>query len=474
MRMRHFLHFLKTAFPLLLLLAGIVGGVVLNSTKIYEFITRATGEKANITINIDSNLGSMPRPWRNIAQGGEGKDWRMTPIISRVKALHPQYIRIDHIYDFYDIVHKDGGSLSFHWGAFDAIINDILATGAKPYISLSYMPPAIAVNGNIVGKPEDWNEYSLVIQRTIEHLSRDRGITDVYYEVWNEPDLFGKWKTYGDTNYLTLYSAAAQGAARVQNAKTFKFGGPATTALYKNWFDDLTKFALSNNLRLDFFSWHRYSQNIEQFQNDVTQATTWMKNNPQLANMELNITEWGHDSENNKGYDTSYAAAHTAAVATELIDSITKAFVFELQDGQSPEGKTYWGRWGLFTNASVGSTAKPRYYALQLIDQIGNTRLQMLGKGTWVKGMAAKDNDVVSIVLANFDTAGLNSETVPVTLTNITAKTYTLDGSFLDGTRLSQTLQVQNGQLQFSVPMSPNSVVFLKLSPFSALKSIQQ
>ena len=70
----------------------------------------------------------------------------------------------------------------------------------------------LAPNGDITGTPTDWGAYQLVIQKTVEHLSKDRGIDNVMYEVWNEPDLFGGWKTYGPKNYLTLYSYAAHGA----------------------------------------------------------------------------------------------------------------------------------------------------------------------------------------------------------------------------------------------------------------------
>jgi len=60
------------------------------------------------------------------------------------------------------------------------------------------MPGVIAKDGNIINPPNDWNEWTLVVQKTIEHYSgkNDRNMNGVYYEVWNEPDLaqFGGWK----------------------------------------------------------------------------------------------------------------------------------------------------------------------------------------------------------------------------------------------------------------------------------------
>ena len=226
----------KTVFtlvPILFIAVSIVLGVT-NLDTIRQLLIGAAGEPANIIVDTQAILGPMPRPWRNLAQGGESNNWRLQPLISQVKALKPEYIRIDHVYDFYEIVSRDGsGRLQYNWTKIDPVVSDILATGAKPYIALSYMPSAIAVNGDIVSKSNNWGEYQQVIQRTIEHFSKERGIEDVNYEVWNEPDLFGKWSI---GNYLMMYSFASRGAqqAAANGSKAFKFGGPATTALYRN------------------------------------------------------------------------------------------------------------------------------------------------------------------------------------------------------------------------------------------------
>ena len=114
------------------------------------------------------------------------------------------------------------------------------------------MPLAIS-KGDIVDEPKDWNEWALTVQRTIEYYSGEKGIANVYYEVWNEPDLFGKWTMGGNKDYKKLYLYASRGAQAAQVSQTFKFGGPATTGLYKNWLDRFFPFILENQLRLDFF-----------------------------------------------------------------------------------------------------------------------------------------------------------------------------------------------------------------------------
>lgn len=450
---------------LLLLVAAIFIGVW-QIDQVREFFGRASGVPAELVIDTQAVIGPMPRSWQHLAQGGEDYAWRMQPIANPVRALRPQYIRIDHIYDFYDIVQGSPGNLSFNFSKLDPILDDILAVGAKPYIALSYMPPAIS-RGDIVDMPHNWTDWQLTVQRTIEHISGTRGITDVYYEVWNEPDLFGGWKYYGSKNYLTLYSYAAMGASSARNVRPFKLGGPGITALYKNWFNALAKHAINNNLRFDFFSWHRYDHDVDQFIEDAELATVWKYRYPELApTLELHITEWGPDSENHAVYDGYYSAAHAVATAIAINNRVNRAFVFEIQDGKDPQGQEYWGRWGLMTHQDFGSKIKPRYRALQMLDRVSNQRLQITGQGSWVKALAARNARFnTEIVMANFDQYGSHTEAVPITFENIQPGSYNLNLEFLNGRRQTVPVATTAALVRTQVVMPPNSVVFGELVP---------
>ena len=92
-----------------------------------------------------------------------------------------------------------------------------------------------------------------MVQRTIEHYSGEKGIANVYYEVWNEPDLFGKWTMGGNKDYKKLYLYASRGAQAARVSQTFKFGGPATTGLYKNWLDQFSRLFWKTSCGWIFF-----------------------------------------------------------------------------------------------------------------------------------------------------------------------------------------------------------------------------
>ena len=445
-------------------LSAITLFAVLQFPQVRNFFSKADGEPAHIRVDTTAVLGPMPRPWRYLAQGGEDHNWRMGGITDQVKALKPEYIRIDHLYDFHDIVGGTPGNLTFNFSKLDGLLDDIAATGAKPYISVSYMPPVIS-QGDIVDKPQRWEDWQLVVQKTVEHISGKRGTSDVYYEIWNEPDLFGGWKYYGDKNYLDLYGYAARGAANARGVKPYKIGGAATTALYKNWFTALLNYADDNKMRLDFFSWHRYDNDVDQYRRDMLELRTWLRDFPQYEpTLELHITEWGHESDIDAGYDTNYGAAHTVAGAIEMVGVIEKAFTFEIQDGKDPAGQAAWGRWGLLQHADFGSKAKPRYYALRLLDRIGSQRLQLLGKGSWVKGLAARNDDQsVSLILANYDLKGSHTELVPVTFENIVPGSFTITQEPLSGPKKVENVATTSSQLRINVPMTANSVILLNL-----------
>lgn len=449
----------------IVLITVVILAAVTQLDKIREFFSKASGQPANIVIDTQAVLGPVPRPWRNLAQGGEGHDWQLAPIVNQVKALHPEYIRIDHLYDFYEIVGGTSGNLTFNFAKLDPILDAITATGAKPFISLSYMPPAIS-RGDIVDQPSNWADWQLTVQRTIEHISGTKKISDVYYEVWNEPDLFGKWNYYGSKSYLTLYSYSAMGAKQAKNVLPFKLGGPAITALYKNWFQALAKHALNNNLKFDFFSWHRYSHDLERFEKDFIEIRGWKARYPALSDVELLITEWGPDSNNHPGYDTGYSGAHAVATSIMMMNAIDRGFVFEIQDGKDPQGQANWGRWGLLTHADFGSKTKPRYQALQFLDQISNQRLSLTGQGSWVKAVAARNPRLnTEILLVNFDPKGTHSENVPVTFTNIEPGNYQVLLQFFGGRSQTISIATSAASLQINIPIPVNNLVKVELKP---------
>ncbi len=373
-------------------------------------------------------------------------------------------IRLDHLYDFYITVSRNNNALVYDFSKLDKIVTEIRSLKATPFISLSYMPSVL--NSDLTGAPSSYNEYQQVVRATIEHISGKNGlnIPHVYYEVWNEPDLFGQWKTYGDKNYLNLYQAASLGASSAVNTQSFKLGGPGTTKLYKNWILNLVDYIHQNNLRLDFISWHNYSLDPYSYKQDTDQLKSWLSSSAKInPDLEIILSEWGPNSANDPLYDNAGGAAHLVSSLSMMLPTIDRAFIFEIQDGQGPA--QFWQRWGLFTHSSFGVAAKPRAEVIPLLNQLGPQQLAVDGQGSWVNAIATKTDTSLSLLVSNFDPENLHAETVPLTINSLPSGSYRLTQTYLGKQPTTNRVEVTPSPLNLSLPLPPNSVLLLTLTP---------
>lgn len=443
----------------------------------FQYFSRATSVKANIVVDINRTSGPFPDRWKALAQGGEEKGVRMLEnVSSKVSELYPKYIRLDHIYDFYNVVSRNSsGNLSFNFSKLDETVCDIYHTGAKPFFSLGYMPLTMSDDGSLIGKPKNWNEWSFLVQKTIEHYSNKNTIlpcgtledfwkTDIYYEVWNEPDLesFGKWKYEGEKNYNNLYYYSVKGAQQAQNVLPYKIGGPATTALYKNWIQKFLDFIINNNLRVDFISWHHYSKNTNEYTEDVIKLNKWLGESSKYdsyENLPRIISEWGYDSEKNIIADTDVGAAHTVASLRNLIKAqLELSFLFEIKDGTSLS-------WGILTYEGI---EKPRYKALKMLNSLEGKQLIVDGEGSNVSAIASISENKTVLILTNYDELGQNYEAVPIKFKNLDGTNYKLTITYLNGrSEIMLNLKPELGELKLngekSIIMPANTVISLVL-----------
>lgn len=426
-------------------------------------VSRALGKPANLVIDTKIQLEQVNTNFYHaFSQGGEEATDMLKSIQPEVTSLKPKLIRLDHLYDNYNVVSRSGSDLSFDFSRLDESVATILATGAKPVLALSYMPSVIAKDGVIINPPNDWNEWAKVVQKTIEHYSgkSDKNISGIYYEVWNEPDLeiFGKWKLSGDKNYLTLYHYASIGANAAQNVNTFYLGGPATTGLYKSWI----LAVVTSGYRVNFLSWHSYLANPAQFTVDERNLITWLLPYPSFVTMPKLITEFGFTGAKDKRYGTTFAAAHAAAVIRQLMSGgPTYAFSFQPKDGP---GQKDGSGWGLITHDDNGKKAKPRYYVYNFMDNMAGTRLQLTGEGSWVTALASQRDNVIRVLMVNFDNAGNHVEAVPVAFNGLENGNYKFTINYLFGQDVTKTVTAANNSYSEKIYMPAESIAILQLT----------
>src|SRR3990167_3866635 len=95
-------------------------------------MSRAAGTPANIIVDTTTKLEGIKTDFYHaFAQGGEESNDMLASITSDVRALKPQLIRLDHLYDHYQVVGRDGNGLTFDWSKLDSVVNTITSTGAR-------------------------------------------------------------------------------------------------------------------------------------------------------------------------------------------------------------------------------------------------------------------------------------------------------------------------------------------------------
>ncbi len=421
----------------------------------------AFGTNANIKIDVSSPGAPIHKSlWLNFAQGGEETRNMIAPIKNEVRNLNPEIIRIDHVFDYYVEIRGQ----AYDFSKLDAVVQTILDTGAIPMFSLSYMHPQIAIDNNVTSPPNKWSDWMNLVKATISRYSGRNGynVPNIYYEVWNEPDLFGGWHYGKNPNYLTLYYYTVKAADQVVNANPFKIGGPSTTGFYPNWIKALFDYCYKNNLRIDFVSWHNYSKNIEDYLNDFYRLNQILTDYQDYFSVERLITEYGPDSENSSWYDNRLGAIHTLAGMTRLLDKVHRVFTFQLKDGPSPTGEKYWGRWGLITHENRGISLKPRYHAYQFLNQLEGNRLSLSGEGSWVSAVATRKENKIQALIVNYDPRNSHYETPPITLENIQPGNYLFRQTRFEGQTIALREQITTSTITKKFILPPNSAILLE------------
>jgi hypothetical protein len=134
-------------------------------------------------------------------------------------------------------------------------------------------------------------------------------------------------------------------------------------------------------------------------------------------------------------------------------------------DGKDPEGKPFWGRYGLLTHHSLGLQPKPRYQLMLWLESLQGQRLLLNGEGSWVKAIGVKNGNVITIYIVNYDQYSSHREAVPLVINNLTPGNYSVKNETFNGTVTTKTIQITAGTFADQVNLAPNQIVRISLSP---------
>lgn len=161
------------------------------------------------------------------------------------------------------------GTLFFNFTHIDALFDQFLSAGIKPFIELGFMPKALASKpqtiftyGANVSAPHDLTEWQSLIRHFIHHLFNRYGREEVeswYFEFWNEPEIEGIFWADSKEQFFAFFEATYRCMKAI--SPRLKLGGFGTLFIESpnQWSAAFLAYASEKGIALDFFSFHLYN-----------------------------------------------------------------------------------------------------------------------------------------------------------------------------------------------------------------------
>jgi xylan 1,4-beta-xylosidase len=415
----------------------------------------ADGEAGVVTVDVDAatRTGTLHRPWRPMigsehlshlfcadTTGGRpiGEELAAALVAAR-KAFGARSVRAHGILcDDLGVYREVDGTPVHDFTGIDRVYDRVLELGLKPVVELSFMPRDLASDpdktvfsyGAIVSPPKDWERWGDLIRELVAHLVDRYGLAEVRdhwsFEVWNEANLEVFWSGTPE-EFWRLYDVTANAVKAVDPGLVV--GGPSSAAA--GWVEELLTHLDGSNVALDFVSTHTYGSPPLDVRPQLRrhgrgEAAVWW-------------TEWGvsprHFNPVNDGVFSAVFLAKGMRSAAGRIDALSYWVASDHFEELGRPPSLLHGGFGLRT---VGDLAKPRFWALAMLDRLGKRQLAVTeagdGAGSLVESWAGADEDGrVAVLLWNgtldqskMDGCAALDRTVRLTVTGLSSGDYTV------------------------------------------------
>ncbi|MBV6716623.1 GH39 family glycosyl hydrolase [Paenibacillus chitinolyticus] len=376
-------------------------------------------DQIHIRVRADDPGRPYEPHWQRLINAGravEGlrADWQ-EQFIELQRSLAFTHIRFHGIFNDEMMVYSEAedGKAVYNWSYVDKLYDFLLQAGIRPFVELSFMPTLLRRSretifwwkGNIA-PPADPDKWNSLVREFVRHCLNRYGLEEMknwYFEVWNEPDLTGVCWAGTKEEYFEFYKSTACAIKDV--AAELKVGGPALgygSIWNDTWAEDFMAYCLENNVPIDFFSFHVYSEYPNK-KDEKDKLTTIMPpsfyadsikrlrtqiGSDKIPELELHMTEWNFSLyDRNYIHDTMFMAAfviHQSFLTLGTLTSIAYwSFTDVFEESQVPVS-LFYGGFGLITRSGL---KKPSYYALELLNKLGE-KLITYGEGYIVTSRA--------------------------------------------------------------------------------------
>ena len=366
---------------------------------------------------------------------------------------------------------------SYDFRDTDRIIGDLVGNGVEVIYRL----------GNTIDHtpfprlsrvPDDFGKWARVCEHIIMHYNEGwaEGFHyDIkYWEIWNEPDLIylGLYTMWQGTEeeFFDLYRVTAPYLKkRFPNVYIGGYGAARTKV---DFFEHFLQMASSESLPLDFFTWHRYTNEVEDMAEQADRVRM-MLDKYGFTKTESILDEWaytendwfgknrwgifGKDPTVNESFYTrmrsQVGASYALAVMIELLDHpVDKAHIY---DGQKSFFGALYDKFGNYTKLA---------YTLFAFNKLVLRKNRVLAKNMpdGVYATASRNASGADVMISCFE---VRSSEHTVTVEGCDGYTegrvYLTDDFFCD--KQIVEFKIENGRAEVPISIRPYTVIRVSL-----------
>lgn len=306
---------------------------------------------------------------------------------------------------------------SYTFAASDAKISNLISNKFTPYFRLGVSYPSSTAPYTPVNPPIDannttFNTFASICKRTVMHYTTgwngNRFDSIPYWEVWNEPEgSFWEGTNGTPANFFQMYKEVADSIKGFNpNLKVGTCGALMQSVILhkKTYFDSLFIYCQSNNVPLDFYSWHMYSRYNPYSIKNHADTVQYVLSAHGFTNTESHISEVNSDLNlMNVTYDQSPKGT---AYAASMLMTCQEAYVH----------KVFWYRGETFkplANADASGQANLTYSGIGFKAHntlVNETPVKLTTTGNEVVNFYATKDTTNLMVIAGKNTTGTQTD----------------------------------------------------------------